>query len=97
MLPGQCPRISGRSARAVPHVFARQKAPMGLFICIVGIARATTRIARVNLGHNLQRMLWLTGAGGIELDRIKVATEPSHGNWGSPCATEYRQCSAPAR
>jgi transposase, IS5 family len=37
----------------VDHVFAEQKARMGLFIRSIGIARATTKIGLANLVYNL--------------------------------------------
>ena len=58
-----------RSARAnakksavrahVEHVFAEQKARMGLFVRTIGLARATTKIGLANLVHNMRRLLWL--------------------------------------
>ena len=33
---------------------------MGLFICTIGLARATTKIGLANLLDNMQRMVWLT-------------------------------------
>jgi hypothetical protein len=44
---------------AVEHVFARQKGPMGLFIRIIDIARAKTKIGLANLVYNMRRMVWL--------------------------------------
>jgi hypothetical protein len=43
----------------VEHVFAEQKARMGLFIRTVGIDRATTKIGMANLVYNIKRMLFL--------------------------------------
>ena len=44
----------------VEHVFAEQKARMGLFVRTIGIARAKTRIGMVNLAYNMRRLVWLT-------------------------------------
>jgi IS5 family transposase len=44
----------------VEHVFAEQKARMGLFIRTIGIARATTKIGIANLVYNIKRMLFLS-------------------------------------
>jgi IS5 family transposase len=43
----------------VEHVFAEQKARMGLFVRTIGLARATTKIGLANLLHNMRRLLWL--------------------------------------
>ncbi len=43
----------------VEHVFAEQKARMGLFVRTIGIARATTKIGLANLVHNMRRLIWL--------------------------------------
>jgi IS5 family transposase len=43
----------------VEHVFAEQKARMGLFVRTIGLARATTKIGLANLVHNMRRLLWL--------------------------------------
>ena len=43
----------------IEHVFAEQKARMGLFVRTVGLARATTKIGLANLVHNMRRLLWL--------------------------------------
>ena len=43
----------------VEHIFAEQKARMGLFVRTIGLARATTKIGLANLVHNMRRLLWL--------------------------------------
>jgi len=43
----------------VEHIFAEQKAQMGLFVRTIGLARATTKIGLANLVHNMRRLLWL--------------------------------------
>ena len=43
----------------VEHVFAHQKARMGLFVRTIGIARATATITLVNMVYNMQRWGWL--------------------------------------
>lgn len=44
----------------VEHVFAEQKARMGLFAHTIGIARARTKIGMANLVYNMRRLVWLT-------------------------------------
>jgi hypothetical protein len=44
----------------VEHVFAEQKARMGLFVRTVGIARAKTKIGMAILAYNIRRLAWLT-------------------------------------
>jgi hypothetical protein len=41
-----------RVRSCIEHVFAEQKARMGLFVRTVGIARATTKIGMANLVYN---------------------------------------------
>jgi IS5 family transposase len=43
----------------IEHVFAEQKARMGLFVRTIGLARATTKIGLANLDYNMRRLLWL--------------------------------------
>jgi IS5 family transposase len=43
----------------IEHVFAEQKARMGLFVRTIGLARATTKIGLANLVHNMRRLAWL--------------------------------------
>ena len=40
----------------VEHVFAEQKARMGLFVRTIGIARAKTKIGLANILHNINRL-----------------------------------------
>ncbi|MBX9645240.1 MAG: hypothetical protein K2W91_14225 [Novosphingobium sp.] len=42
----------------VEHVFAPQKAVMGLFIRTIGIKRAETRITLANLACNIHRLIF---------------------------------------
>ena len=44
----------------VEHVFAEQKARMGLFVRTIGIARAKTKIGMANLVYDIRRLAWLT-------------------------------------
>jgi transposase, IS5 family len=44
----------------IEHVFAEQKARMGLFVRAIGLARATTKIGLANLVYNMRRLLWLS-------------------------------------
>jgi IS5 family transposase len=59
------PRIARANARKsavrahIEHVFAEQKARMGLFVRTIGLARATTKIGLANLVHNMRRLTWL--------------------------------------
>lgn len=43
----------------IEHVFAEQKARMGLFVRTIGLARAKTKIGFANLFYNMRRLLWL--------------------------------------
>jgi IS5 family transposase len=43
----------------IEHVFAEQKARMGLFVRTIGLVRATTKIGLANLVYNMRRLLWL--------------------------------------
>ena len=46
----------------IEHVFAEQKARMGLFVRTIGLARATIKIGLANLVHNMRRLTWLDRA-----------------------------------
>lgn len=50
---------SGACCR-VEHVFAEQKACMGLFIRAIGTAPATAEIGPANPGYNIRRLSFLT-------------------------------------
>ena len=57
-------RANGRRSKIrafVEHVFAQQKARMGLCVRTIGIARARTRIGMANLVYNLNRFVWYEG------------------------------------
>ena len=61
-MPKKTRRANGRrsAVRAhVEHVFAEQKARMGLFIRTIGRARATTKIGLANLLYNMKPLIWL--------------------------------------
>lgn len=61
-MPARMARANARKSAVraqVEHVFAEQKARMGLFVRTIGLARATTRIGLANLVHNMRRLLWL--------------------------------------
>jgi transposase, IS5 family len=45
----------------VEHVFAEQKARMGLVVRTIGIARATTKIGVANIVYNIKRLIFLHG------------------------------------
>lgn len=55
-------RARSKIRSVVEHVFAEQKARMGLFIRTVGIARATIKIGLANLAYNMRRLIWLETA-----------------------------------
>lgn len=42
----------------VEHVFAQQKAKMGLFIRTIGIKRAEAKITLANLAYNMNRLIF---------------------------------------
>jgi len=52
-------RARSKVRSAVEHVFAEQKARMGLFVRTVGLARARIKIGMVNLAYNMRRLIWL--------------------------------------
>jgi len=45
----------------IEHVFAHQKARMGLFVRTIGITRARAKIGMANLAYNLTRYVWHEG------------------------------------
>ncbi len=61
-MPTRTARANTRKSRVrahVEHIFAEQKARMGLFVRTIGLARATTKIGLANLVYNMRRLLWL--------------------------------------
>jgi IS5 family transposase len=61
-MPARTARANARKSAVrahIEHVFAEQKARMGLFVRTIGLARATTKIGLANLVHNMRRLLWL--------------------------------------
>lgn len=42
----------------VEHVFAEQKARMGLVVRTIGIARATMKIGMANIVYNIKRLIF---------------------------------------
>jgi hypothetical protein len=53
----RAPNLTNSKIRArVEHVFAQQKAQMGLFVFSIGIKRAETKIMLANLAYNTQRL-----------------------------------------
>jgi IS5 family transposase len=61
-MPDRTARANARKSAVrahIEHVFAEQKARMGLFVRTIGLARATTKIGLANLVHNMRRLLWL--------------------------------------
>ena len=51
----------------IEHVFAEQKARMGLFVRTIGLARATTKIGLANLVYNMRAALQVATAQGYDL------------------------------
>ena len=45
----------------VEHVFAQQKARMGMTIRTIGLARAQAAITLANMAYNMTRWRWLNG------------------------------------
>jgi transposase, IS5 family len=61
-MPPRTARANAKKAAVrahIEHVFAEQKARMGLFVRTIGLARAITKIGLANLVHNMRRLLWL--------------------------------------
>ena len=61
-MPANVARANAQKSKVrskVEHVFAHQKARMGLFVRTIGIARATATITLVNMVYNMQRWGWL--------------------------------------
>jgi hypothetical protein len=61
-MPARTARANARKSAVrahIEHVFAEQKARMGLFVRTIGLARATTKIGLANLVTNMRRLLWL--------------------------------------
>ena len=51
-------RAKSKIRARVEHVFAQQKAHMGLFVRTIGIKRAETKIMLANLAYNMQRLIF---------------------------------------
>jgi transposase, IS5 family len=61
-MPARTARANAKKSAVrahVEHVFAEQKARMGLFVRTIGLFRATTKIGLANLVHDMRRLLWL--------------------------------------
>jgi IS5 family transposase len=61
-MPAAVARANAQKSKVrskVEHVFAHQKARMGLFVRTIGLARATATITLVNMAYNMQRWCWL--------------------------------------
>ena len=57
-------KANGRKSKdraKVEHVFAHQKARMGLTIRTVGLARAKAAVTMANMAYNMGRLRWLPG------------------------------------
>jgi transposase, IS5 family len=51
-------RTKSKIRATVEHVFAQEKAHMGLFIRTIGIKRAQAKIMLVNLAYNMRRLIF---------------------------------------
>jgi hypothetical protein len=51
-------RVKSKIRARVEHVFAQEKAHMGLFIRTIGIKRAEAKITLVNLAYNMNRLIF---------------------------------------
>ena len=51
-------RVKSKIRARVEHVFAQEKAHMGLYIRTIGIRRAEAKIALVNLAYNMKRLIF---------------------------------------
>lgn len=61
-MPARTARANARKSKVrahVEHIFAEQKARMGLVVRTIGLARARTKIGLANLACNMRRLLWL--------------------------------------
>jgi transposase, IS5 family len=61
-MPARTARANAKKSAVrahVEHIFAEQKARMGLFVRTIGIARATIKIGLANLAYNMRRLVWL--------------------------------------
>jgi IS5 family transposase len=61
-MPAAVARANAQKSKVrskVEHIFAHQKARMGLFVRTIGLARATATITLVNMVYNMQRWCWL--------------------------------------
>ncbi len=61
-MPQRTSRANGRKSAVrskVEHVFAQQKARMGLTIRTIGLARARAAVTLANIAYNMTRLRWL--------------------------------------
>lgn len=58
-------RARSKVRSVVEHVFAEQKARMGLFVRTVGLARARVKIGMANIAYNMRRLVWLTAQTAV--------------------------------
>ena len=61
-MPARTARANAKKSAVrahVEHIFAEQKARMGLLVRTIGIARATIKIGLANLAYNMRRLVWL--------------------------------------
>ena len=61
-MPGRTRRANARRSALrsrIEHVFAHQKARMGLTIRTIGIARARAAITLADMAYNMTRWRWL--------------------------------------
>jgi len=50
--------VKSKVRARVEHVFAQQKAHMGLFIRTIGLKRAEAKITLANLAYNMNRLIF---------------------------------------
>jgi IS5 family transposase len=61
-MPARTARANARKSEVrapIEHVFAEQKARLGLFVRTIGLMRATTKIGLANPVTNMRRLVWL--------------------------------------
>ncbi len=102
-MPARTARANARKSAVrahIEHVFAEQKARMGLFVRTIGLARATTKIGFANLVHNMRRLTLARTAADAHLTTrplIPKCRPPHHRNLRKPttfCPGRYPATSA---
>ena len=94
-MPTRTARANARKSAVrahVEHIFAEQKARMGLVVRTIGLARASTKIGLANLVYNMRRLVWLERQAAVAR-RGYVGGQPAPlttsdpGHHGSPSPT----------